>query len=75
MQSHEVRYTGHAPDGSGLQSHSIGGLYPFIIVGFGDDTWGVLTPSGWTFRGCLTVGHAQEVAEALKRQYDARRAH
>ena len=24
--------TGHTPDGSGLQNHSIGGLYPHIII-------------------------------------------
>lgn len=30
---------GHAGNG-GLQKHSIGELYPFIIVGYGDGRWG-----------------------------------
>lgn len=36
-----VVYQGHAGEG-GLQAHSVGGLYPWIIVGFGDGTFSVM---------------------------------
>ena len=43
------RYQGHLPDGSGVQRHSAGGIYPFIP--FGKQTehginWGLIMPGG-----------------------------
>lgn len=32
------KYSGHVGDG-GLQGHSVSAAYPWIIIGFGDDTW------------------------------------
>ena len=32
-------YAGHHEDGSGIQKHSAGELYPLIIIGYGDGTW------------------------------------
>jgi hypothetical protein len=31
--SHDVRYIGHASNSGGLQGHSIGADYPFVVVG------------------------------------------
>lgn len=33
-----AKYSGHVSDG-GLQGHSVSAAYPWIIVGYGDDTW------------------------------------
>lgn len=35
-KTQEVRYTGHDPVHTGLQSHSIGGIYPWAIQGRGE---------------------------------------
>jgi hypothetical protein len=40
---------GHHPIHTGLQQHSIGAIYPHILVGFGDDTWGIQAPDGQYF--------------------------
>ena len=32
MKTSPIPCTGHQPNGSGLQNHSIGGLYPYIII-------------------------------------------
>lgn len=37
---------GHHPVHTGLQKHSIGGVFPYILVGFGDGTWGVQDSAG-----------------------------
>lgn len=38
-------YEGHMPNGSPVQKHSVGDLYPVIIVGYGDGTWQWVDPS------------------------------
>ena len=44
---------GHHPIHTGLQNHSVGRIYPNVLVGFGDNTWGIRAPNGlyMTFRG------------------------
>ena len=42
-----MTYAGHMPDGSSVQRHSAGGLYPIVL--FAKETtcgrlWGVITP-------------------------------
>jgi len=40
-------YQGHLPDGSSVQAHSAGGLYPFVLYAQGtpgDLTWGYIAP-------------------------------
>ena len=39
-------YEGHLADGSGIQKHSAGGLYPYIVYAQGADvlTYGVIVP-------------------------------
>lgn len=67
-------YQGHLHDGSSVQRHSAGGLYPFVL--FGRETprgvrWGVLTPSGqeaWPLQ-------SYEVAAALAAEYKAASEH
>ena len=56
-------YQGHLADGSSVQRHSAGGLYPFIIY-FRDATgYGVLTPAGNEI-ACGT--HSQAITKALE---------
>jgi len=39
-------YQGHHPDGGGVQLHSAGGLYPYVVYAQGADvlTYGVIVP-------------------------------
>lgn len=37
---------GHTADGGGLQKHSVGGHYPYIVAARGD-IWGVLLHNDW----------------------------
>lgn len=42
-------YQGHLPDGSSIQRHSAGGLYPYVIYAqqVGDALrWGFISPDG-----------------------------
>ena len=39
-RKHDPAYLGHAGEG-GLQTHSIGGLYPYLPVGYGHGKWAV----------------------------------
>ena len=69
-------YQGHLPDGSGVQAHSAGGLYPYIIVAR-DTIDGLVfyfqTPSGWA--GARHTSYGAAVADAVRhRGYCARRA-
>jgi len=48
----------HHADGSSIQQHSAGAIYPYILVGFGDDTWAVQAPDGTTGQRALTPGGA-----------------
>lgn len=65
-------YQGHLPDGSSVQRHSAGGLYPFVL--FARETergvrWGVITPGGqidphWSYEG------AAQIAQRLKAAHE-----
>jgi len=63
-------YTGHGAATGGLQSHSIGALYPLDV--YGQETpngtrYGVVDLSSGTWTGALwTCATARGVAEALK---------
>lgn len=37
---------GHLSDNGGVRGHSAGDVFPFIIVGTGDDMWHVQLPDG-----------------------------
>lgn len=60
-------YQGHHKDGSGVQAHSAGGLYPYVVYAQGADelTYGVIVPGQ---AGYLvgTYDEAVEHAVALK---------
>jgi hypothetical protein len=75
-----MKYQGHLPDGSSVQKHSAGGLYPYVLVvrdskfrvpGVRYD-YGVMGPG---ILGVDWVGPrdaAVSMADAYKRQYNAR---
>lgn len=59
-------YQGHCADGSSVQKHSAGGIYPYIV--FAKDTprgirYGLLCPDGWTSN---LYPHAYAVRLALR---------
>ena len=60
-------YQGHHPDGGGVQLHSAGGLYPYVVYAQGADvlTYGVIVPgqTGYLVGSC---DEAAEHAIALK---------
>lgn len=67
-----MQYLGHHSDGSSIQAHSVGGLYPFVIVAkqFDDGLgWGVLRPGAPEpsryFRGPRAYDKAHMLAEAM----------
>ena len=66
-------YTGHLSDGSSIQKHSAGGLYPYIVYAQGADvlTWGVIAPgqSGYIVG---TYDEAVAHASSLKDNHAAR---
>lgn len=62
-------YQGHLSDGSGIQKHSAGGLYPFVL--FVKDTpsglrYGIIDPDGSEHPATLTPQEAE--TEALRRK-------
>lgn len=60
-------YAGHAGSG-GIQKHSLGDEYPWVVVGYGDGTWGaenVATGTQLVRRG--TYKECQADIEAYKR--------
>lgn len=72
MSKDTIGYTGHVGSG-GLQGHSIGGYYPFIV--YGQETedglrYGVLNGATGFDTGpvCLTAWGAHETADKLKRE-------
>lgn len=40
---------GHLSDNGGVRGHSAGDIFPFILVGTGDDMWHVQLPDGRMF--------------------------
>lgn len=75
-----MRYQGHLPDGSSIQRHSAGGLYPFVIQArqSGDKIeYGVIEPDGssiWTGGYDSAVDRATELKRALDRKAAEARA-
>jgi hypothetical protein len=64
----DMSYQGHCADGSSVQKHSAGPLYPYIIFAKQADgtlDWGVLEPSGEESIFKSYVG-AVQFASALK---------
>lgn len=63
-------YEGHLADGSGIQKHSAGGLYPYVVYAQGADvlTYGVIVPgqSGYIV-GTYdeAVAHASDLKDGL----------
>lgn len=60
-------YEGHMPDGSAIQKHSVGDLFPLVIVGYGDGTWRWVDPSRQA-AGVLRWGN-QELCVSSARTY------
>jgi hypothetical protein len=68
-------YQGHLADGSGIQKHSAGGLYPFVVFAKASNSvisYGVLSPDG-TKAICGTcdaaIAHAERLLEARSRPH------
>jgi len=59
-------YQGHCADGSSIQKHSAGGLYPYVIGYTDKGGYAVLTPRGdWV--DCGLHANATQLAEQFKR--------
>lgn len=67
--------TGHMPDGSGIQQHSAGGHYPYVLVyrdkkqycdEFGRYDVGVIGPQNQTPLWFKSLNHAVRVIETMK---------
>lgn len=70
-------YEGHLPDGSSIQRHSAGPLYPYVIAARQNGEaleWGVTGPdtNGYIWAG--TDVDANHVATFFKDRYDRRQA-
>jgi len=71
-------YQGHLADGSSVQKHSAGGLYPFVL--YAQETedrglaWGFISPTGFDSGPTFSYDTAVMVAEKMKAAYDCRRA-
>ena len=60
-------YQGHHADGSGIQNHSCGPIYPYVIGYTERGGYAVLTPPG-AWIDCGTYDAAYEKATTLKAQ-------
>lgn len=69
-------YQGHLPDGSSVQRHSAGALYPYVIIcrGGGELSWGFIGPDTDGEVWCCSSEAAYSVAGEFKRRRDARSA-
>lgn len=67
--------SGHTADGSGLRGHSVGDIYPFIVVGVGEPVeWAVMWPDGMLTCSRFSTPHgAEDLARKLKAVTDAKR--
>ncbi|CAB4141055.1 hypothetical protein UFOVP411_33 [uncultured Caudovirales phage] len=67
----DVRYTGHSQDHYGLQGHSVGDHYPYVLVAYetdGDSTsrvWGVIGPG--RDHGLAREEAVRDIADATDR--------
>lgn len=69
--SHGVAATaGHLASNGGIRGHSAGDVFPFIVVGTGDDLWHVQLPDGRMFGTYRRAGEAHDVAVNLMRVRD-----
>lgn len=71
-----MHYQGHLSDGSSVQRHSAGGLYPYVM--FAQQTegglkWGFIHPNGLEFPACTSYDRAAEIAAKCKGRRDLRR--
>ena len=73
-----MSYQGHLSDGSSIQKHSAGGVFPFVLIAkeslcFGR-LWGVLRPGeldpGFWWTGPAAYDHAADEAAKLKDEHD-----
>lgn len=70
-------YQGHLADGSSVQKHSAGGLYPFVLYAQETDQglrWGFISPTGLDSAAKFTYDQVIAAAEAEKAAYDYRQA-
>lgn len=70
-------YQGHLADGSSVQKHSAGGLYPFVL--YAQETarglaWGFIGPSGLDSGPTFSYDTAVLVAEKVKAARERRQA-
>lgn len=65
---------GHTADGSGLRGHSVGDIYPFIVIGIGEPVeWTVMWPDGTlACSRCATPHEAEDLARKLKAVTEAK---
>jgi len=66
-----VKTEGHVGSTGGLRGHSVGGMYPWGIVGYGNDTWaatnmvtGAVRPRVATAAQALRDAESQHLLEA-----------
>jgi hypothetical protein len=51
-----VRYTGHGINTGGLQGHSVGADYPYMIIGIADR---IEQPTEWQVMDCRTSNRSE----------------
>lgn len=69
-----MSYQGHLPDGSSVQAHSAGPVYPYVVYGrtiHGTMHWEVLGPGVEDFIRFETIQAAGACANNLKTAYDS----
>ena len=60
-----AKRNGHAAEG-GLQKHSVGDTYPYMLVAYGDGTFAACNATtGWEMR-CHTIDHALALCAKMK---------
>lgn len=72
-----MHYTGHLSDGSSVQKHSAGGLYPYVMFAKQAELglrWGFIRPNGTEFPAITTYDIAINCARREKDGAAARAA-
>jgi hypothetical protein len=65
--SQQIQYSGHGAKTGGLQGHSIGSNYPFMIAGTGDGQWVVIDArTSNESRPVRTYNEAQQTITGLR---------
>ena len=57
---------GHSESHGGLRGHSIGPLYPFMVIGLGMSDWAVQHPNGAISKRYKEIDKAYMLATVLK---------